>query len=65
MTTDNRTVPDELLTAAIRDATARLNHAFSAAYDAGLLVDVDVGGMQEMSRHTPRMTVRVTVSRPL
>jgi hypothetical protein len=65
MTTDNRTVPDELLTAAIRDATATLNRALAAAYDAGLLVDIDTMGMQAIGRGVPRITVTAKVSRPL
>lgn len=65
MTTDNRTVPDELLSATIRDATATLNNALAAAYDAGLLVDIDTSGMQEIGRLAPRITVHATVSRPL
>lgn len=65
MTTDNRTVTDELLGAAVRDAMATLNKALSAAHQAGLLATVDTDEIREVGRQAKLIIVRVTVSRPL
>lgn len=65
MTTDNRSVSDELLGATVRDATTALNRALHAAHAAGLLASVDTDEMREAGRFAPLVIVRVTVSRPL
>jgi uncharacterized membrane protein YadS len=65
MIQEDRSVADELLAAAVRDATAALNRAMHAAAMAGLAVNVDERGIQEFGRRVPIVQITVTVARPL
>lgn len=62
---DDRTVSDELLSAAVRDTTAELNQALGAAYQAGLMAFVHTDGVREIGHRASLVIVQVTVSRPL
>jgi hypothetical protein len=65
MGTDNRTVADELLAAAVRSAVEQANRAMTQASEAGLVVDLDRSDRYVLANTQPTPVLSVRVARPL
>ena len=62
---DKPSIDPQLHAAAIADATKHLNESIGAAWDAGLIVSVDVLRQSVFGRADDRPIVQVRVAAPL